>query len=150
MLRSARAMPESAAESALCLDDGKTHTRLHSLVSIHSLRTPQTWKVTSARAAGRKRNFELGLPFTFLIRVWPFLIPRRSRSPSSSSLAARLFCVPAQSSVQAFQRVGTSVSLRRIDRACYQDRCDAHSDTCLLYTSPSPRDKRQSRMPSSA
>ena len=26
----------------------------------------------------------------------------------------------------------------------------AHSDTCLLYTSPSPRDKRQSRMPSSA
>ena len=26
----------------------------------------------------------------------------------------------------------------------------AHSETCLLYTSPSPRDKRQSRMPSSA
>ena len=24
------------------------------------------------------------------------------------------------------------------------------SDACLLYTSPSPRDKRQSRMPSSA
>ena len=24
------------------------------------------------------------------------------------------------------------------------------NDTCLLYTSPSPRDKRQSRMPSSA
>ena len=26
----------------------------------------------------------------------------------------------------------------------------AEGDTCLLYTSPSPRDKRQSRMPSSA
>ena len=25
-----------------------------------------------------------------------------------------------------------------------------HKGTCLLYTSPSPRDKRQSRMPSSA
>ena len=25
-----------------------------------------------------------------------------------------------------------------------------HPDSCLLYTSPSPRDKRQSRMPSSA
>ena len=25
-----------------------------------------------------------------------------------------------------------------------------HPNTCLLYTSPSPRDKRQSRMPSSA
>ena len=27
---------------------------------------------------------------------------------------------------------------------------DALSQICLLYTSPSPRDKRQSRMPSSA
>ena len=27
---------------------------------------------------------------------------------------------------------------------------DDSSSTCLLYTSPSPRDKRQSRMPSSA
>ena len=27
---------------------------------------------------------------------------------------------------------------------------NANMDACLLYTSPSPRDKRQSRMPSSA
>ena len=27
---------------------------------------------------------------------------------------------------------------------------DYQKDSCLLYTSPSPRDKRQSRMPSSA
>ena len=27
---------------------------------------------------------------------------------------------------------------------------DEHLKSCLLYTSPSPRDKRQSRMPSSA
>ena len=27
---------------------------------------------------------------------------------------------------------------------------DNNMDICLLYTSPSPRDKRQSRMPSSA
>ena len=30
------------------------------------------------------------------------------------------------------------------------DRRGRHTTTCLLYTSPSPRDKRQSRMPSSA
>ena len=30
------------------------------------------------------------------------------------------------------------------------DRVETVSDSCLLYTSPSPRDKRQSRMPSSA
>ena len=31
--------------------------------------------------------------------------------------------------------------------SCYSNQT---SKTCLLYTSPSPRDKRQSRMPSSA
>ena len=30
------------------------------------------------------------------------------------------------------------------------DNCPRFNSTCLLYTSPSPRDKRQSRMPSSA
>ena len=35
----------------------------------------------------------------------------------------------------------------KIDRATYDD---ALGGPCLLYTSPSPRDKRQSRMPSSA
>ena len=30
------------------------------------------------------------------------------------------------------------------------DRLTVLTETCLLYTSPSPRDKRQSRMPSSA
>ena len=33
------------------------------------------------------------------------------------------------------------------DRAAIEEQGD---QTCLLYTSPSPRDKRQSRMPSSA
>ena len=30
------------------------------------------------------------------------------------------------------------------------DACDTDDDGCLLYTSPSPRDQRGSRMPSSA
>ena len=37
----------------------------------------------------------------------------------------------------------TSASVSRIS-------IERLSNTCLLYTSPSPRDKRQSRMPSSA
>ena len=38
------------------------------------------------------------------------------------------------------------------DTRKYQDRREIRRGTraCLLYTSPSPRDKRQSRMPSSA
>ena len=42
------------------------------------------------------------------------------------------------------RRLGHSASAIRLDGA------DEGSTTCLLYTSPSPRDKRQSRMPSSA
>ena len=41
----------------------------------------------------------------------------------------------------------------KVDPAVQIVICSAYSDnsyTCLLYTSPSPRDKRQSRMPSSA
>mgnify|MGYP003311463746 CR=1 FL=1 len=41
-----------------------------------------------------------------------------------------------------------------LDSAFYPDteteKDHAHLLSCLLYTSPSPRDKRQSRMPSSA
>ena len=32
----------------------------------------------------------------------------------------------------------------------HANRADAHCQTCLLYTSPSPRDRTRSRMPSSA
>ena len=40
--------------------------------------------------------------------------------------------------------VGVAVAEAALAKALGQD------STCLLYTSPSPRDKRQSRMPSSA
>ena len=36
----------------------------------------------------------------------------------------------------------------KLDRLLEQQQ--EHLESCLLYTSPSPRDKRQSRMPSSA
>ena len=50
---------------------------------------------------------------------------------------------------QVANRLGTE-----IPHLCYSDkpgyRADGNCRACLLYTSPSPRDKRQSRMPSSA
>ena len=36
------------------------------------------------------------------------------------------------------------------DKTTYEGEWVATKKDCLLYTSPSPRDKRQSRMPSSA
>ena len=43
-------------------------------------------------------------------------------------------------------------SIENLCTACHapQGYHEAHMTGCLLYTSPSPRDKRQSRMPSSA
>ena len=41
--------------------------------------------------------------------------------------------------------IGTSVSLRRIDRAYYQDRCDVHSDTSDDTYSPTRRAAKRSR-----
>ena len=45
----------------------------------------------------------------------------------------------------------TTTNLSKLD-CCnyYGNNLEARLKTCLLYTSPSPRDKRQSRMPSSA
>ena len=40
--------------------------------------------------------------------------------------------------------------LRKRDDVAHINRAELEAVVCLLYTSPSPRDKRQSRMPSSA
>ena len=45
---------------------------------------------------------------------------------------------------------GTTLTLNAVINASSAGFASGHSVGCLLYTSPSPRDKRQSRMPSSA
>ena len=45
--------------------------------------------------------------------------------------------------------VGTSIAVAGVEVSPATDPV-TYNYTCLLYTSPSPRDKRQSRMPSSA
>ena len=42
------------------------------------------------------------------------------------------------------------ILVRAINKLANHNMKDGRKKTCLLYTSPSPRDKRQSRMPSSA
>ena len=46
--------------------------------------------------------------------------------------------------------IGDDAEGRVIEDLCTEKFETYHLITCLLYTSPSPRDKRQSRMPSSA
>mgnify|MGYP003381363426 CR=1 FL=1 len=54
----------------------------------------------------------------------------------------------------AQQAHGLARRVEQLERGASDDvpatRCDARINTCLLYTSPSPRDRTRSRMPSSA
>ena len=52
-------------------------------------------------------------------------------------------------SVQSYQQENDCISVQSLSTLKTRAK-DDKGKTCLLYTSPSPRDKRQSRMPSSA
>ena len=59
---------------------------------------------------------------------------------------SRIGLVPQELTLEQFETVFNNVSY---SRGLYGKKADPNH-ICLLYTSPSPRDKRQSRMPSSA
>ena len=77
--------------------------------------------------------------------------------PASQTAADRYGCFLAASEEEYSKacledaRLDARGAARRVDAT--RDGCErvlAELQACLLYTSPSPRDKRQSRMPSSA
>ena len=67
-----------------------------------------------------------------------------------------LECDEAEEKGSEYQ-VGDNVVVKPVNKRCTSRWAEgvvtgivSRSNVCLLYTSPSPRDKRQSRMPSSA
>ena len=54
------------------------------------------------------------------------------------------------SAISNWDPILISLVRRAMPNLVAYDICGVQPMTCLLYTSPSPRDKRQSRMPSSA
>ena len=68
--------------------------------------------------------------------------PKRKAAPKETPKSARTRTVKedVQSRPRALELADVELTNQVIDQI----------DDCLLYTSPSPRDKRQSRMPSSA
>ena len=50
----------------------------------------------------------------------------------------------------ALIRVSGNESIKIVDKIFSKNLKEQQSHTCLLYTSPSPRDAHESRMPSSA
>ena len=68
----------------------------------------------------------------------------RHRIPLSRAKVLFRFCLNAS------QDGCTEKARQVLDRVYFVRNRDKFFSACLLYTSPSPRDKRQSRMPSSA
>ena len=65
--------------------------------------------------------------------------------------------IPAESIYNCYTGIGGLHNLKQSDFANYHEYAEAKKEsemgqffTCLLYTSPSPRDRTRSRMPSSA
>ena len=79
------------------------------------------------------------------IPAHPELTPPKTVRPAIYSVAEQggLIWVDPQDAAQPVSLPRDTTALRSLTLAC-------DIKTCLLYTSPSPRDKRQSRMPSSA
>ena len=55
-----------------------------------------------------------------------------------------------QEDINGLEHICAIVAKEQDAQQAYQDRIKAQAEDCLLYTSPSPRDQRGSRMPSSA
>ena len=75
---------------------------------------------------------ELGIPYSDPIADGPVIQASYTRALNNGSKLASIF--------EMAKQVTPTISMPVVSMVSY----------CLLYTSPSPRDKRQSRMPSSA
>ena len=82
---------------------------------------------------------------TQVITVEDTIIPTFENTPSD--LTVECDALPATDTVTAIDNCDDNVQVNLVSTTT---QTSDGSATCLLYTSPSPRDKRQSRMPSSA
>ena len=78
--------------------------------------------------------------------------PAQSRCAALPTAALSTVVVPTASNPNIHSQPQSTTALATtVNQTCMPCVSEhAHAETCLLYTSPSPRDKRQSRMPSSA
>ena len=84
---------------------------------------------------------------TTLFRPLPAVTRKANQLIATASADAPLKGLPVL--LRAFRKLCESRSDLRLVLIA-RPRPGGETETCLLYTSPSPRDKRQSRMPSSA
>ena len=87
------------------------------------------------------------LPEVFGVNAWVRSVADRLAANGYPALAVPLFARTAPGLELAYEPSDLAQGRRHKDATTTEQIL---SDVCLLYTSPSPRDKRQSRMPSSA
>ena len=95
------------------------------------------------------------LVFSILLIVQPSYADVLKSVTIEESLAAGLkvsnsIAASQQAFVVARQAVAAAKAANELNGNFAISGSNAQSDSCLLYTSPSPRDQRGSRMPSSA
>ena len=95
-------------------------------------------------------SYEAGLLTIIKTPAQPFVLSTRCRidpynNSSLEGLYASCGLLSTQCEAEGFRRISLHP-----DRPDVLSQWRVRIEACLLYTSPSPRDKRQSRMPSSA
>ena len=92
----------------------------------------------------KKIHFVLTISFLILLPL--SLSAQPSQVPDATWGSVDHFKYTSSGKSETFKNVKLSSNSIAVGK----DITVINLDTCLLYTSPSPRDKRQSRMPSSA
>ena len=90
-----------------------------------------------------------GLNFSYIDNVDPFLISEKLEE-LSEKLSTTLFVVVSKSGGTPEPRIAMEIIKSHCENNSLEWNSNAIAITCLLYTSPSPRDVEESRMPSSA
>ena len=85
-----------------------------------------------------------------ILRHRSFTYQEFSQRYADSSLLAEEIPLPELRRQDTKNRQNSIDDIDPFVRQEFQIKMQKHFEDCLLYTSPSPRDKRQSRMPSSA
>ena len=79
-----------------------------------------------------------------------YLVSGRATRPLAEAIANELGEALGEPNIAEFANGEIHCRFSESIRGCDAFIIQTHCHVCLLYTSPSPRDKRQSRMPSSA
>ena len=73
-----------------------------------------------------------------------------SKQLSKILISASFFLFVLSAQAQEVKEIWSEIEKKEIKNTESNNNVDTSIDTCLLYTSPSPRDRQKSRMPSSA